>query len=227
MRSLLVVIFSALSLTLAVGAEVIGLPSVEVSNSRAVVRWRTDVSAGTRLQISPPATILPGDKTPDTDHTATVTSLKPGVKYTVKVGTARVWLATNEFTTSGTTAPPPVTENRAAEHAKPAPPAAPPTRKIWGNLPSLQDHFDRHGKDFGAKNPDDYARQAWEFLQRAKTDGLPAKVDDEGVLRIFDPKSGAFGSYNADGTVKTFFKPGSRDYFERQPGQKVKLKTKP
>lgn len=213
MRSLLAAIISVFFLARTDAVEIIGLPSVTVSNTQAVVHWRTDVSAGTRVQISPAATLVPGDKTPGTEHTATLTALKPGVKYTVVVGTARVWLATNEFTLSGTAAP--------------AAPAAPPTRKIWNNTASLQDHFDRHGKDFNAKNPDDYARLAWEFLQRAKTEGLPAKVDEEGVLRIFDPKTGAFGSYNAEGMAKTFFKPGSRDYFERQPGRSLKLKGRP
>jgi len=220
----LVCLFFMLALSDAV--EVLNPPSVEVSAAKAVIHWQTDVSTGTRIQISPPAKILPpADKTPGTDHTATVIALQPGVKYTVVVGTARVWLATNEFTTSGTATKTPATETKPATPVKSPASTAPPTRKIWGNMASLQDHFDRHGGDFGAKNPDDYARQAWDFLQRAKTDGLPAKVDEEGVLRVFDPKTGAFASYNRDGTAKTFFKPGSRDYFERQPGRPTNLKS--
>ena len=66
---------------------------------------------------------------------------------------------------------------------------------------------------------------ASEFLQRAKAERLPAKQDEAGVLRVFDPGSGAFAAYNRDGTTKTFFKPGSRDYFARQPGHNVDLKT--
>jgi len=92
-------------------------------------------------------------------------------------------------------------------------------------MASLPDHFARHGNDFGAKNPEDYARMAWEFLQRGKAEGLPAKQDETGVLRVFDPRSGAFAAYNRDQTTKTFFKPGNRDYFARQPGRSVDLKT--
>ena len=66
---------------------------------------------------------------------------------------------------------------------------------------------------------------AWEFLQRAKAEGFLAKQDETGVLRVFDPKTGAFAAYNRDGTTKTFFKPGSRDYFARQPGRNIDLKT--
>ncbi len=39
----------------------------------------------------------------------------------------------------------------------------------------------------------------------------------------FDPKTRAFAAYNRDGTTRTFFKPNSRDYFDRQPGRPVKL----
>lgn len=44
----------------------------------------------------------------------------------------------------------------------------------------------------------------------------------EGVFRGFDPKTRAFGASHADGTTKTFFKPESRDYSDRQPGTPVK-----
>ena len=66
---------------------------------------------------------------------------------------------------------------------------------------------------------------AAEFLQTAKADGLPAKVDDAGTIRVFDPRTGAFGAYNRNGTTKTFFKPDSNGYFDRQPGRRVDLRT--
>ena len=66
---------------------------------------------------------------------------------------------------------------------------------------------------------------ASQFLQRARTEGLPAKVDDSGDLRVFDPRSGAFGAYNRAGKTKTFFKPNSYGYFDRQPGRLIDLRT--
>ena len=111
---------------------------------------------------------------------------------------------------------------------KPAPKAAipaqaPPTRQTWGNTASLQDHFDRHGRDFSSRSPDDYAAQAWLFLQRARAEGLPMKLDDtDGTLRVFDPKTRAFAAYNEKGLTKTFFKPESPTYWQRQPGRSVK-----
>lgn len=67
---------------------------------------------------------------------------------------------------------------------------------------------------------------AWEFLQRGKRGEVLVKIDDEGVMRLWDPKSRAFAAYNRDGTTKTYFRPNSRDYFDRQPGNLVKLNEK-
>jgi hypothetical protein len=39
-----------------------------------------------------------------------------------------------------------------------------------------------------------------------------------GSIRTYDPASNSFGSYNANGTTRTFFKPTSPTYFDRQPG---------
>src|SRR4029434_8460319 len=167
------------------------------TSTNAVVRWQTDVATGTKVRLSPaPSATSNTPEQPTTSHTATLSGLKPGVTYTVVVGTARVWLATNTFTTTATSEAPPASHTPAPSlivkptlTPTPSPVVqAPPTAKIWGNPESLPDHFKRHGRDFGAKNQDDYARMAWEFLQRARAESLPAKQDEEGVLRVFDPK---------------------------------------
>jgi hypothetical protein len=202
---------------------------VELTPTNAVIHWITDVPTATRVQVNPdPAKVVVADRHhTTTNHTATINGLRAGVHYEVKLGTGRMWLATNRFTATGT----PVAEESvqtispAARPAKSPPEEAPPTRKTWGNLSSLPDHFQRHGTDFHAKDADDYARKAWEFLQRARAEGLPAKVDEDGVLRVFDPSSHTFAAYNRNGTTKTFFKVRSRDYFNRQPGRPIDLKT--
>ena len=233
---IVVFICMLLSWTAAFGLELTAPPTMEVTASNAVVHWRTDNASGTHAKISPDsAKVSVPDKTPAAEHTVVVTGMKPGVEYSVVVGSARVWLATNTFTATGklvekiSAKTNSILEKKILAEKKVAEktemPKAPPTRKIWANWPSLPDHFARHGADFHAQDADDYARMSWEFLQRAKSDGLPAKVDEEGVLRVFDPKSGAFASYNSDGTTKTFFKPGSRDYFERQPGKTINVKN--
>jgi pyocin large subunit-like protein len=98
---------------------------------------------------------------------------------------------------------------------------------LWGNPNTLQDHFGRHGADFGATTPEDYVAQFSEFLQRSQAEGLPTKVDSNGTIRTYDPASNTFGSYNADGTAKTFYKPDPTthgfptniDYWNSQRGQ--------
>ncbi len=213
--------------------EVVGPIHVAHTGSSTVVTWKTDTASGTRIQLSPNTGRQSiADKAAGTHHSVTLDGLQSGTTYTVQVGTARVWIGNTTFTTPGASPTSSAVVKGAAEPARPKPEsppiekAAPPTRQTWGNLASLQDHFDRHGPDFSAKSPDDYARLAWEFLQRARSTGLPAKLEDDGVLRVFDPKTRAFAAYNKDGTTKTFFKASSRDYFERQPGQDVDLKAR-
>lgn len=46
------------------------------------------------------------------------------------------------------------------------------------------------------------------------------KVDSNGVTMVYDSSTNTFGSYNPDGTTKTFFKPtGGQSYFDNQPGE--------
>jgi pyocin large subunit-like protein len=175
------------------------------------------------------------------DHHVTLTGLTPGQRYHFSVGTARKKLATGTFVMSASpSSSPPVkpdsspTRSPSPERASPAtkPAAAPvqktpPARMTWGNYGSLQDHFVRHGPDFGSRSAEEYAAQAWSFRQRAYAAGFPMKLDTDGTLRVFDPANGAFAAYNRDGTTKTYFKPGSRDYFSRQPGRPVKPRDLP
>ncbi|CAB4243600.1 Pyocin large subunit-like protein (fragment) [Methylacidimicrobium sp. AP8] len=66
-------------------------------------------------------------------------------------------------------------------------------------------------------------------MGRAQAEGLPTKIDSEGVIRIYDPATNTFGSYNADGTTRTFYKPyggepkKAQAYFDRQPGNSPNL----
>jgi hypothetical protein len=220
--------------------EIIWGPKAESAVTSAMVRWKTDVECGSRMKFGvAPDALDHKAETPGvtTDHTVKLEALQPGTTYFFSVGTARLQLATGSLRTierpgSAGPAPPGMAEEKSDGRKtkdRSAPPAAttaktPPLSKIWGNPSSLPDHFARHGGDFGAKNPAEYARMAWEFLQRAKRDGLPAKYDDgDGTLRVWDPKTRTFAAYHRDGRAKTFFKPDSRGYFDRQPGKSVKL----
>lgn len=232
----LILFFLGLLGVAAGAAEISGQPKVRaVTGSSVVISWVTDVETGTRVSygLAPEQLTEKAEGGVGATHEVVLTELKPGTKYFFAVGTARKKLATGEFTTSGS---PVKVESPASSSpaAKPKPTAAPmpapkqeapPTRETWGNLGSLADHFARHGGDFHAKDADDYAQMAWRFGQQAKQGGLQVKVDEDGTRRVYDPKSGAFAAYNANGTTKTYFKPNSRDYFARQPGRLLNVRT--
>ncbi len=90
-------------------------------------------------------------------------------------------------------------------------------KKTWGNRATLTDHFERHGHDFNARSENHYARMAHKFY--VNRSNYQTKVDDNGVIRVYDKKTNSFGSYNPDSTTKTYFKPKSRNYFNNQPGK--------
>ena len=233
--ALLLALLPAVGASPASAAELLGPAQVvPVSPTAVTVRWRTDGPTGSRVSygLAADATGQHAEGGLTAAHEVALTGLQPGTRYFFNVGTARKKLGAGDFTTAGsaTAARAPASTSPAAKtsptrlpglFSKPVQPAAniaPPTRETWGSVASLPDHFARHGADFAAKDADDYARLAWEFRERAKAGRLPAKVDETGVTRVFDPKTGAFAAYNRDGTTKTFFKPGSPGYFERQPG---------
>lgn len=211
--------------------DIVSGPWIEaLTPTNAVLRWTTDVPCGARVHFGsiPSKLDRRAEGSVTNQHVVALRDLKPATPYFYTVGTARYPLATNTFQTPGAAATASATSGTPAlgaagksEKSSWAPSPPPPARQTWGSFASLQDHFDRHGRDFNARTPEEYAAMAWQFLQRAKTEGLPMKRDADGVLRVFDPKTRAFAAYNRDGTTKTYFKPQSRDYFDRQPGTLV------
>jgi hypothetical protein len=206
--------------------EIISGPEVVADEGSALVVWETDVECGGRIHFGESAKDMRGRASgPVTrSHEVTLTDLMPGTTYHFTVGSARKKLGQGAFTTEGTApAKPKMAPAEPEQSAKPkVPTEAPPTRLTWGWMASLQDHFDRHGKDFQSRSPDHYAAQAWIFLQRARLHNLPMKWDgSDDTLRVWDPRSRAFAAYNEDGTTKTYFKPNSPTYWDRQPGRLV------
>ena len=83
----------------------------------------------------------------------------------------------------------------------------------------LRDHFERHGADFGSKDAKSYERRASNFYSDPNA---LAKMSRDGVIRLYDPTSNTFGSYNADGTIRTFFKPtDGLDFWKDVGGKEV------
>jgi len=82
----------------------------------------------------------------------------------------------------------------------------------------LADHFARHGADVGANTPEAYVALA-QALRDAPAGGDVLEIvrPVDGVISRFDRRSGAFGAFDRDGTIRTFFKPEDGEaYFRRQ-----------
>ncbi|MBQ4569363.1 MAG: DUF4417 domain-containing protein [Ruminococcus sp.] len=88
----------------------------------------------------------------------------------------------------------------------------------WANPDTLKDHFDRHAKAFSVTDELSYEQQAHRFyLDREK---YQIKIDENGVIRVYDTGTNTFGVYNSNGKTITFFKPShGQRYFDSQPGK--------
>lgn len=81
----------------------------------------------------------------------------------------------------------------------------------------LEEHFYKHGAEFGAANAEAYLALA-QKLRDAPVGGNieEAKRASDGVLTRYDRGTGAFIAFDQDGTIRTFFKPNDEGYFRRQ-----------
>lgn len=100
------------------------------------------------------------------------------------------------------------------------------TAKTWGRSDALADHFVRHGTDFNAQTADEYAEMASKFLQESQAARMPTKIGPDGAVRVYDPATNTFASFNPNGTTRTFYKPNpaqhgyptNLDYWNSQKG---------
>ena len=78
----------------------------------------------------------------------------------------------------------------------------------WGNPRFFQRHFDKHGADFNATSPEDYASKAQDFYTQGLEEKLPSiEYPNGGEIGIYDPVTNSFGVYNPNGTTTTYYKP--------------------
>lgn len=105
----------------------------------------------------------------------------------------------------------------AAPSVNPAPPA-PRSTIGFRSRTRLEEHFAKHGGEFAAATANDYLAMA----QRVRALPPSATVLEltrptDGVISKFDRESGAFLAFDADSTIRTFFKPNDGEaYFKRQ-----------
>jgi len=71
----------------------------------------------------------------------------------------------------------------------------------------LQDHFQDHGADFGARTATQYEQQASAFLKGSKSASVLEKIRPNGDVVRYDPATQEFGVISKDGVIRTYFKP--------------------
>jgi pyocin large subunit-like protein len=85
---------------------------------------------------------------------------------------------------------------------------------------ALDEHFAKHGREFGSITKERYLRLAQELRDAPRSGPVREATRFDGVITRFDTRSGAFVAFHADRTIRTFFKPDDGlVYFERQLGK--------
>lgn len=81
----------------------------------------------------------------------------------------------------------------------------------------FEEHFAKHGHEFGNISAQEYLHRA-QVLRDAPPGGpILEAIKPSGIVTRFDRRDGAFGAYNPDGTIRTFFIPNDGErYFHRQ-----------
>jgi len=82
---------------------------------------------------------------------------------------------------------------------------------------SFEEHFEKHGAEFGDIDRDTYLALAQELRDRPLDAVTLEIVRRDDVITRFDRRHGAFGAYNSDRTIRTYFRPNDGEaYFRRQ-----------
>ena len=113
---------------------------------------------------------------------------------------------------------PPGSPARASRNDRVAPQAGAPGAGVgFHTRRQLGEHFAKHGADFAPMTVQEYLRAA-QALRDAPVGGAIEEIRrTDGTTARYDRATGAFVAFNADGTIRTFFKPNNGEaYFRRQ-----------
>jgi hypothetical protein len=85
----------------------------------------------------------------------------------------------------------------------------------------FDEHYAKHGREFGNISAQEYLERA-QALRDAPIGGpILQAVTPDGIISRFDRRSRAFGAYNPDRTIRTFFIPNAGErYFHRQASKR-------
>jgi len=83
----------------------------------------------------------------------------------------------------------------------------------------LDEHYRKHGREFGDVTRDEYLRIAQSLRDRPAGGAVLEAVRDDSVVTRFDRADGAFLAFDPDLVIRTLFKPNDGEaYFVRQAG---------
>jgi len=81
----------------------------------------------------------------------------------------------------------------------------------------FEEHYAKHGREFGNISPQEYLARAQAWRDAPAGGPILEAVTPDGIISRFDRRSGAFGAYNPNRTIRTFFIPNAGErYFHRQ-----------
>ncbi|MGX4601749.1 hypothetical protein [Faecalimicrobium sp. JNUCC 81] len=91
----------------------------------------------------------------------------------------------------------------------------------WKDIRSLAYHTAKHRAEFNMSYDEmEYSKRANQLWGKRTSKGYQYKVDNKTeTIRVYHPTTNTFGSYDAYGRSKTYFKPSrGQAYFNDQPG---------
>ena len=81
----------------------------------------------------------------------------------------------------------------------------------------FDEHYAKHGREFGHISQPEYLHRAQALRDAPPGGPILEAIKPGGIITRFDKRTGAFGAYNHDGTIRTFFIPNAGErYFRRQ-----------
>lgn len=98
-----------------------------------------------------------------------------------------------------------------------------PHDRGWGasvgfaNHGRLDDHYRKHGAEFGDISREEYLRRAQALRDAPAGGSILEAVRHDRVITRYDRSTGAFLAFGTNGVIRTFFRPNDGErYFRRQ-----------
>ena len=87
----------------------------------------------------------------------------------------------------------------------------------FASTQKLEDHYAKHGHEFGNISQDEYMRRAQALRDAPVGDQVLEAVRNDKVVSRYGRSGGEFIAFERDGTIRTFFRPNDGErYFRRQ-----------